>query len=423
MKYFKEQKLEKLDFERFKKITPKEFKEAKFLAKKLQGIKILNINSTSLGGGVAEILKSQLPLENSLKINSFWYVLKAPTEFFKITKKIHNFLQGEKGSLKESEKNFYLEFLFKKAAPDFKKLVLKIKPHILIIHDPQPLPLINFVPPSIKTILRIHIDLSEPNKEVAFFLKPFIEKYQKVIFSHKDYRFNLLPQKKVKIIFPAIDPFSEKNRFLKVSQAKEILAFLGIHPEKPILLQVARFDPWKDHFSTLKAYYLAKNHFPKLQLVLVGIPQPKDDPQAQEIFEKVKKHAKGDPDVYLFSDIKQIKTISPDLFINALNTTSTVFMHKSIKEGFGLAITEAMWKKKPVIGGKTKGIELQITHKKNGFLVENAEEAAFWIEKLLKDKNLRKKIGKRAYETVKSKFLISRLVLDHLKLYQELLKS
>ena len=423
MKYFKEQKLEKIDFERFKKITPREFKEAKFLAKKLQGIKILNINSTSLGGGVAEILKSQLPLENSLKINSFWYVLKAPTEFFKITKKIHNFLQGEKGSLKESEKNFYLEFLFKKAGPDFKKLLFKIKPHILIIHDPQPLPLINFVPPSIKTILRIHIDLSEPNKETAFFLKPFIEKYQKVIFSHKDYRFNLLPQEKIKIIFPAIDPFSEKNRFLKISQAKEILAFLGIHPEKPILLQVARFDPWKDHLSTLKAYYLAKNHFPKLQLVLVGIPQPKDDPQAQEVFEKIKKHAKGDPDVYLFSDIKQIKTISPDLFINALNTASTVFMHKSIKEGFGLAITEAMWKKKPVIGGKTKGIELQIIHKKNGFLVENAEEAAFWIEKLLKDKNLRKKIGKRAYETVKSKFLISRLVLDHLKLYQELLKS
>ena len=160
-----------------------------------------------------------------------------------------------------------------------------------------------------------------------------------------------------------------------------------------------------------------------MQLVLVGIPQPKDDPQAQEVFEKVKKHAKGDPDVYLFSEIKQLKTISPDLFINALNTASTIFMHKSIKEGFGLAITEAMWKKKPVIGGKTKGIELQITHKKNGFLVENAQEAAFWIEKLLKDKNLRKKIGKRAYKTVKSKFLISRLVLDHLKLYQELLRS
>ena len=423
MKYFKEQKLEKIDFERFKKITPKEFKEAKLLAKKLKGIRILNINSTSLGGGVAEILKSQLPLENCLGIEASWYVLKAPIKFFKITKKIHNLLQGEKGSLKESEKSFYLGFLFKKVAPDFKKLLFKIKPHILIIHDPQPLPLINFVPPSIKTILRIHIDLSEPNKETAFFLKPFIEKYQKVIFSHKDYRFNLLPQEKIKIIFPAIDPFSEKNRFLKISQAKEILAFLGIHPEKPILLQVARFDPWKDHLSTLKAYYLAKNHFPKLQLVLVGIPQPKDDPQAQEVFEKIKKHAKGDPDVYLFSDIKQIKTISPDLFINALNTASTVFMHKSIKEGFGLAITEAMWKKKPVIGGKTKGIELQIIHKKNGFLVENAEEAAFWIEKLLKDKNLRKKIGKRAYETVKSKFLISRLVLDHLKLYQELLKS
>ena len=419
MKYFELINLEKLDFKKFKKITPEVFKKTIVLAKKLKGKKIIHINSTSVGGGVAEILKSQVPLENSLGLESFWYVLKAPSSFFKITKKTHNLLQGEKGDLTESEKRYYLDFLFKKVSFDFYEIIKSINPDILIIHDPQPLPLIKFVPSNIKTILRIHIDLSSPNKNTISFLKPFIEKYHKIIFSHKDYRFNLFSPKKIRIIHPAIDPFSEKNRFLKITQAKEILAFLGINPEKPILTQVARFDPWKDPFSTLKAYYLAKNKYPQLQLVFASIHQAKDDPQAKEVFKKIKKHAQGDPDIFLFSEPEQIKEISNDLFVNALNTASTIFIHKSIKEGFGLAITEAMWKKKPVIGGKTKGISLQITHKKNGFLVKDYKEASFWIEKLLKNKSLRKKIGEAAWQTVKSKFLISRLIFDHLKLYSE----
>ena len=197
------------------------------------------------------------------------------------------------------------------------------------------------------------------------------------------------------------------------------MAFLGINPEKPILSQIARFDPWKDPLSTLKAYYLAKNKYPQIQLVLTSIHQAKDDPQAKEMFKKIKKHAKGDPDIFLFSKPEQIREISNDLFINALNTATTIFIHKSIKEGFGLAITEAMWKKKPVIGGKTKGNSLQITHKKNGFLAKDYKEISFWIKELLKNKSLRKKIGEAAHQTVRSKFLISRLVFNHLKLYSE----
>ncbi len=419
MKYFELINLEKLDFKKFKKVTPKVFKETIVLTKKLKNKKIVNINSTNLGGGVAEILKSQIPLENSLGLKSFWYVLKAPTNFFKITKKIHNLLQGEEGKLTELEKKYYLDFLFKKVSSDFYKIIKSINPDILIIHDPQPLPLIKFISSNIKTISRIHIDLSSPNKNTIFFLKPFIEKYHQIIFSHKDYKSNLFSPKKIRIVHPAIDPFSEKNRFLKTTQAKEILAFLGINPEKPILSQIARFDPWKDPLSTLKAYYLAKNKYPQIQLVLASIHQAKDDPQAKEMFKKIKKHAKGDPDIFLFSKPEQIREISNDLFVNALNTATTIFIHKSIKEGFGLAVTEAMWKKKPVIGGKTKGISLQITHKKNGFLAKDYKEISFWIKELLKNKSLRKKIGEAAHQTVKSKFLISQLIFNHLKLYSE----
>jgi trehalose synthase len=422
--HIEEVKTKSANWQKYKKITPQIFQAGLTLAKRIQAKKIIHLNSTQLGGGVSELLRSQVPLERSLGLDSHWFIIKAPLRFFKVTKKIHNLLQGEPGRLNETEKYFYLKWLYSKIAPSFKKLIAQEKPDIVIIHDPQPLPLIKYVPnPLIKRgtpILRLHIDLSCPNPSILKFLQPLIEKYQLVIFSHATYRPSWLPARKSKIIIPAIDPFTDKNQSMKKSEAEKILALYNINTDQPIVAQVSRFDPWKDPLGTLQAYYLAKNKIPQLQLILAGLFQAYDDPQAVEMFTKVQKQTKGDPDVFLFSDPRKLKEISNDLFINAVYTASTVIIQKSIKEGFGLCVTEAMWKGKAVVGGQTKGIALQIEDGKNGFLVSSPEEAAQYLIHLLENQSLRKKLGQAAHQTVKNKFLISRLVLDHLKIYTQL---
>ncbi len=425
MDYIEKVSLEpSFDFKRYKKLTPRIFQETLKLAKELHSKKIIHINSTQLGGGVSEILRNEIPLERLLGIDSNWYIIKAPIEFFKITKKIHNLLQGEKGFLKDSEKYFYLKWIYSKITPSFKRLIVNEAPQIVIIHDPQPLPLIDYLKNNNSSfpipVLRLHIDLSSPNPNVLDFIKPFVEEYRLVILSHKSYRPDWLAKEKTRIVMPAINPFSEKNRLMEKDEAKNILSYYHINPNQPIIAQVARFDPWKDPLGTLKAYYLAKNKIPKLQLILAGFFQAYDDPQALSVFKQVSKEAKGDPDVFLFADPSSLKDISNDLFINAVYTVSDVIIQKSIKEGFGLTVTEAMWKGKPVIGGKTKGIGLQITDGQNGFLVTSIEEAAQKIISLLENNEMRKRIGKMAYQTVKKKFLMSRLILDYLKIYNEL---
>lgn len=406
------------DFYKYEKLTPEIIKESKSLSNKIKkNKKIIHINSTQLGGGVSELLKSQIPLERSLGLDSNWYIIKAPTRFFEITKQIHNFLQGEKGNLDESERDFYLEWIHKQIAPSFKQLIDQEKPDIVIIHDPQPLPLIDYFPKNIVSILRMHIDLSNPNIHILDFLLPLIEKYQLTIYSHPDYCPNCLNNGKTEIIMPAIDPFNLKNKTMEKSKAERILSLYNIHPDYPIISQVSRFDPWKDPLGTLEAYYLAKNKIDNLQLIMAGIFQAYDDPEAIEVFKKVEKQAQGDPNIFLFADPKKLKDIGNDSFINAIYTASDVIIQKSIKEGFGLVVTEAMWKGKPVIGGKAKGIALQIKHDENGFLVDSAEQAGQWAIRLLKDKNLREEIGQAAHESVKNNFLLSRYILDHLKIY------
>ena len=419
MEYLKEVAVEKIKFSNYKKLTPQIYKKAFLLGKALKNKKIIHINSTALGGGVAEMLRSQIPLEKSLGLNSKWFVLKGNQRFFQTTKEIHNFLQGKKNHLKEEDKNYYLNWLFKKIAPDFKKLLEEENPDIVLIHDPQPLPLIKFIPKNIKTILRIHIDLSTPSPAILNFLKKYILLYQKTIFSHKDYIPKWFPKNRAEIIYPAIDPFIEKNKPLRLSYAKEVIFSFGINPEKPLITQISRFDPWKNPLGVIQMYYLVKNKHPEIQLALVGFMQAKDDPEAIKVFKKVKKHAKGDKDIFLFYDLKQIKALSNDLFVNAAVKASDVIIQNSIREGFGLTVTEAMWKRKPVVGGDAKGIKIQIKHKKNGFIVKNPKEGAKYISLLLENKKLAREIGKNAHQTVKEKFLISRLILDHLRMYSE----
>ena len=410
------------NLEKYRSLTPKIVEECFLSAKKIKGLKIFHINSTENGGGVAEMLQTQIPLERSLGIDSHWLVMRAPEEFFEVTKKIHNILQGKPGELSEREKKIYRNWVEKKIGPSLKKKIKAEKPQIVIIHDPQPLPLIDIVPENIFSIFRIHIDLSTPNESALNFLRPWIEKYHLGIFTHPAYRPKWWPIKKSEFIAPAINPFSDKNKPMRLPQAERIINSFEINTDQPIISQVSRFDPWKDQLSTIQSYYIAKNEFSSLELILSGLFQANDDPEAIKIFKRIKKEAIGDPDIFLFSDPKRLKDISNDLFVNAIYTASQVMVQKSIREGFGLVITEAMWKEKPVIGGRTLGIELQIEDGKNGFLASDAKEIAKYLTILLKDSSLRKKIGRVARETVKEKFLLSRLILEHLKIYNYLKK-
>lgn len=403
---------------KYQKLTPRIYTRIIQHARHLRGLTVLHINSTATSGagGVAEILRSQVPLERSLGIDSKWFIIQPDPSFFRITKKIHNLLQGKENSfLLEKEKVAYVEESHA-AHRKFRQIIAEVKPDIIIIHDPQPLPLVECIPPDIVSILRMHIDLSDPEPDTLKFFRPFIEQYQYVILTSPKYRPQWLSEKKIFYSTPTIDPFAVKNKPLSLARAKKILQFFNIHTERPLITQVSRFDPWKDPLGVIQAYYIAKNKIPNLQLVLAGIMFAQDDPEAREILKHVKKHA-SDPDIFLFAYPEDLKGISNNLFINALQTASDIVIQKSLREGFGLTVTEAMWKGKAVIGGKTEGISLQIKNGKNGIIVSSPEETAKAIIRLCKNPGARKRLGTAAKKTVQNKFLLSRLILDHLKMY------
>jgi len=407
---FSTKKLE--DYRKF--IRDDLYQEIKDLSGPLKGLKIVHINATSVGGGVAEILNTLNPLTNDLGIKCQWFVLSSDNKFFTITKKIHNSLQGEDIIFTNEEKNFYLS-----KNREIASSLKDIKADIWIIHDPQPLPLISYYSKLSPAILRLHIDLSQPQQEIWQFLLPHIQEYDKIIFSIKDFVHGDIAKEKVKIFPPAIDPLSPKNISLNSESSKSILQDLEINIDKPLITQISRFDIWKDPLGVIRAYYLAKKEIPGLQLALVGIFQAQDDPEAIEIFERVKKHAKGDPDIFLFSDIKSLN-VENDVLVNAFQVASDVILQKSIKEGFGLTVAEAMWKGKPIVGGNVGGIKIQIKNGKNGFLVNSPEEAAKRIVQLIKNPKLAERMGREAKKTAGEKFLIPRLLRDYLKLFTEL---
>ncbi|RJQ13568.1 glycosyltransferase [Candidatus Parcubacteria bacterium] len=406
------------DIKRYSSLNSKIFKAIKTLALKLRGLSVVHISATPKGGGVAELLASQISFENAIGLKSKWFTMEAPSSFFGVTKRLHNLLQGRQGILSQGEKRIYSE-VNQQIGKRTPLLFKEIKPNIVIVHDPQPLPMINFLPKETKSIVRLHIDLSTPNPLATEFMRPSLNLYQQVVLSSKVYKqaFVWLPKQKVKIILPAIDPFSEKNKNMESTAAQSIVEQFGINTTKPIITQVSRFDAWKDPLGVIKAYYLAKNKIPNLQLVLAGFLIAQDDPEAVEIFRHVKRHARGDPDIHLFVNLRQLGSVSNDTFINALYTASTIILQKSLREGFGLTITEAMWKKKPVIAGRTIGANLQIKHNKNGILVSSPEETASAIIRLVKDEKRRRKMGELAYRSVCNNFLLPRSILDHLKLY------
>ena len=374
-------------------------------AKRLYGKRILHINSTFIGGGVAEILNSLAPLMNNAGLNADWRILHGNTDLFGITKKFHNALQGDKINLTAIKKELYI-----KASETFAAYA-HIDHDAVIIHDPQPLPLIDFYRKNQPWIWRCHINLSNPNKKLWDFLKGFILRYDLAVVSHESYMKKDLPVRQ-RIIHPVIDPLTTKNIDLSGDKIFDNLRKFQIPTDKPILTQISRFDKWKDPLGVIEVFGKVKKKI-DCRLILCG-SMAMDDPEGVEIFDEVRKHCKS---LIEKGDLLLI-TYENNLLVNLLQRVSTVIIQKSLREGFGLTVTEALWKKTPVVASNVGGIPLQITDGENGFLLEPHDINGFAerIIELMKDKELCEKMGTTARESVRHKFLITRALLDYLDL-------
>ena len=347
---------------------------------------------------------------NGLGVKTDWYCIAPNGDFFQVTKNIHNSLQGGSWQFDSSTHETFLK-QNRRMATEIQQLDVDL----WVVHDPQPCPIRVGVHPFRQSIWHCHIDTSTPNRAVWNYLYRYLQGYDRLVFCLPAYVNGSAPPEKVRFLRPAIDPLTIKNQDLPISRAKEILAGLGIDPERSLISQVARFDPWKDPLGVIDAYRMAKREIPDLQLALVGVIEAQDDPEAEAILERVKRHREGDPDVHLFSDPEQVGHLE----VNAFQTASDVVLQKSLREGFGLTVAEAMWKETPVIGGNCGGIRVQIDDGKNGYLVNSPGECARRIVELIENQDLRERIGTAGKETVRQNYLIPRLLRDYLALIEE----
>lgn len=380
--------------------------ELYILAEKLKGISIQNINSTSFGGGVVEILSRIIPLMQDLGLDVFWDIIEGDEKFFEITKKIHNGLHGVKVNLSREELNYFLE------VNDRNAQTLNRWGDIVFVHDPQPIALIKKKRRlKNKWIWRCHVDFSNPQREIWLFLRNYIEKYDVSVFSAPAFARRLSIRQV--LIAPSIDPLSDKNKELDEKFIDSVLDRFGIDKGKPIITQISRFDYLKDPIGVIKAYRLVKKYI-DCQLVLAG-GGARDDPEGMRVLEEVREEASGDKDIFVLY-------LPPNshLEINALQRASTVILQKSLREGFGLTVTEALWKEKPVIASAVGGIPLQIAHKYSGILTYTIEGTAWWIKQLIHEPEYAKRLGKNGKEHVRRNFLITRHIQDYLLLFLSL---
>jgi trehalose synthase len=377
------------------------------LCKKLEGKSFLHVNSTREGGGVAEILYRMIPLLKEMGIEARWEVIEGDAKFFDFTKKTHNALQGNAEKFTRDMWDYYYEVNKKN------RRKIDLKADAVLIHDPQPAPLVEYRPKSGKRkkniwMWRCHIDISKPMPGVWSKLKKYVLQYDTAIFSVSKFA-KSLPIDEF-IVTPSIDPLSDKNRDLTENEINEVSERFGIPRDKPIILQVSRFDRFKDPIGVINAYKIVKK-YNDCRLVLAG-SSATDDPEGEMILNEVTEYAGADEDIHIL-------LMPPDHHkeINALQRMSDVILQKSIKEGFGLTVSEAMWKEKPVIGGAVGGIPWQIVHGVTGFLVYSPEGAAFRIRQLLNNHEMALHLGKQAKEYVRNNFLLTRQIRDYLSLW------
>ena len=380
------------------------------LARPLYGKKVLHINSTYSGGGVAEILSTLIPLLNSAGIDADWRVLRGTPEFFNITKKFHNAIQGESIHMTDIKAALYVENNEEFAS------YCNIDADCVFIHDPQPLPLIRFYKKRQPWIWRCHVDLSHPNEELWHFLKGFILSYDGIIVSDEQYVRRELPVK-YSIIEPAIDALSSKNKEISEELIDKTLLKYGIPNDKPIITQISRFDKWKDPEGVIEVYKLVRKEC-DCRLVLCG-SMASDDPEGWEFFERTRKAASS----YLDSKDIILITVEDNILVNTLQRKSSVVLQKSIREGFGLTVTEALWKGKPVVASNVGGIPRQVIDNKTGFLVEphNIQGCVDIVSSILKHSKIGQYLGANGKEHVRKNFLMTRHVIDDLKLLNRIL--
>ena len=366
-------------------------------AERLRDLHLVNINSTYYGGGVAELLSSLTLLLNVSGIRTGWRVIQGRPDFFSITKKMHNALQGGDIDLTDLKMQIYEEVAYENAVR------VHLDHDVVIVHDPQPLPLIQHFRKKAPWIWRCHVDLSHPNAELWAYLAPLIEHYDAVVFSLPEYAQNLTtPQR---FILPAINPFSTTNKDLSDVEIADRFSHYGIPTDLPLVVQISRFDKWKDPQGVVDAFKIARQQV-DCTLVLVGNVAT-DDPEGQEVFASL---------CQCREERIRILSVQDSALVNALQRRAAVVLQKSSREGFGLTVTEAMWKGAAVIGGNVGGIKHQIEDGVSGFLVNSVEEAAARIVEVVKDPGLRERLGRNARETVRSRFLMTRLMEDWLDL-------
>jgi trehalose synthase len=385
-----------------------EVDELRLFAARLRGKTIGNINSTAVGGGVAEILTRIIPLLQQLNVNARWDVIKGNDKFFAATKKFHNGLHGVPVDVSPSEYEYFVEVNRENAAQ------LRFA-DIVFVHDPQPLALIEKRKALGKNwVWRCHIDFSRPDPKIWNFLKDYINRYDAAVFSAPAFAQNLsIPQI---LIAPSIDPLSDKNRDLDDKTIDEVFGRFGINRSRPVVTQVSRFDYLKDPLGVIKAYRLAKEHV-DTQLVLAGSGAT-DDPEGPMVMEQVRAEAEKDKDIFIL-----LLPPGSDIEINALQRGSTVILQKSLKEGFGLTVSEALWKGKPVIAGAVGGIPLQITHKYSGILTRSIEGTGQWIKQLISAPDYARRLGTNGKEHIRNNFLITRHIKDYLLLFISLFEQ
>jgi trehalose synthase len=383
-----------------------EIEELRALAKPLRGRSMEMINSTAVGGGVAEILTRLIPLAEELDLNIRWDVMTGGDDFFAVTKAFHNALHGGAYQLHRGDFEIFL------ACNESNRARLPLDAEFMVIHDPQPAALIEGRKlGSAHWVWRCHIDLSHPSREVWDFLSGFVSRYDGAMFSSPEFSQRLeIPQY---LFYPAIDPLSEKNRDLEPEFVRMVLARYHIDAKRPILTQISRFDRLKDPLGVIRAYRIVKRYF-DCQLVLAG-GGAADDPEGAVVLKEVQREAEGDPDIHVL----ELPTWAP-LEVNALQRASTIVIQKSLREGFGLTVSEALWKKKPVVASAVGGIPIQVIHKHTGLLSHSVEGTAYQIRYLLSHPEIAAKLGEHGHEHVKENFLITEKLKRYLTLFLSL---
>ncbi|MEM0093847.1 MAG: glycosyltransferase [Thermofilum sp.] len=390
----------------------RDIEELQQLAERLKGVSIVHVNSTAYGGGVAEILHSMVPLMRSLGLDAYWEVLEAEDEFFQVTKKMHNGLQGDvRLSLSESDWRTYLRW------NEYNAEILNLDADIVLVHDPQPMALPLFRRGKGVWVWRCHIDIHAPNPNFWNRVSTLLPYYSAVIVHSEEY---VKPEfaDRAYVSPPSIDPLSDKNRELERSDVERVLSRFGVDPSKPTLAKVARFDPWKDVFAAIDVARTLKKSMPDVQLLLIS-SMARDDPEGALFYEKVLEYVAGDPSIHILTDAIGVR----DLEVNAFQRATTVGLHTATREGFGLAVTEMLWKKVPVVARPVGGVKKQVLDGVTGLTAWSVEELAERALLLLKSEELRRKLGDAGREHVRQNFVITKHVGRYLTLFSSLLSK